>query len=48
MDAFTGLALFGQKTWSEDEIKKRRYVQNVKNIGLVDTVFEELVSDESL
>jgi hypothetical protein len=46
-DAFTELALLGQKTWNDDEIKKRRFVQNPQNIGLVDTVFEELVSDKS-
>jgi hypothetical protein len=46
-DAFTELALLGQKTWNDDEIKKRRFVQNTQNIGLVDTVFEELVSDKS-
>jgi hypothetical protein len=27
--------------------KKRRFVQNAKNIGLIDTVFEELVSEKS-
>jgi hypothetical protein len=37
----------GQKTWNDDEIKKRWFVQNVQNIGLIDTVFEELVSDKS-
>jgi hypothetical protein len=41
-DAFTELALLGQKTWSDDEIKKRRFVKNAQNIDLVDTVFEEL------
>jgi hypothetical protein len=46
-DAFTELALLGQKTWNDDEIKKRRSVKNAQNIGLVDTVFEELVSDKS-
>jgi hypothetical protein len=46
-DAFTDLVLIGQKTWNNDEIKKRRFVQNAQNIGLVDTVFEELVSDKS-
>jgi hypothetical protein len=46
-DAFTELALLGQKTWNDDDIKKRRFVQNAQNIGLVDTVFEELVSDKS-
>jgi UV DNA damage repair endonuclease len=49
-DAFTELALLGQKgqkTWNDDEIKKRRFVQNAQNIGLVDTDFEELVSDKS-
>jgi hypothetical protein len=39
-DAFTELALLGQKTWNDDEIKKRRFVQKAQNIGLVDTVFE--------
>jgi hypothetical protein len=43
--AFIELALLGQKTWNDDEIKKRRFVQNAPNIGLVDTVFEELFSD---
>jgi hypothetical protein len=46
-DAFTELALLGQKTWNNDEIKKRCFVQNAQNIGLVDTVFEELVIDKS-
>jgi hypothetical protein len=46
-DAFTELALLGQKTWNDDEIKKRRFVKNSQNIGLIDTVFEELVSDKS-
>jgi hypothetical protein len=46
-DAFTKLALLGQKTWNDDEIKKRLFVQNMQNIGLIDTVFEELVSDKS-
>jgi hypothetical protein len=40
-DAFIELALLGQKTWNDDEIKKRRFVRNAQNIGLVDTVFEE-------
>jgi hypothetical protein len=39
-DAFTELALLGQKTWNDDEMKKRRFAQNAQNIGLVDTVFE--------
>jgi hypothetical protein len=46
-DAFTEMALLGQKTWNDDDIKYRRFVQNAQNIGLVDTVFEELVSDKS-
>jgi hypothetical protein len=46
-DAFTELALLGQKTWNNDEIKKCRFVQNDQNIDLFDTVFEELVSDKS-
>jgi hypothetical protein len=45
---FTELALLGQKTWNDDEIRKRRFVQNDQNIGLVDRFFEELVSDKSL
>jgi hypothetical protein len=45
--AFTDLVLLGQKTWNDDEVKKRQFVQNVQNIGLVDTVFEELVSKKS-
>jgi hypothetical protein len=46
-DALTELVLIGQMTWNDDEIKKRWFVQNAQNIGLVDTVFEELVSDNS-
>jgi hypothetical protein len=46
-DAFTELALFRKKAWNDDEIKKHRLVQNAQNIGLIDTVFEELVSDKS-
>jgi hypothetical protein len=42
-DAFTELALLGQNTWDDYDINKRRFVQNVQNIGFVDTVFEELV-----
>jgi hypothetical protein len=29
-DDFTELALLGQKTWNDDEIKKRRFVQNAQ------------------
>jgi hypothetical protein len=47
-NAFTELAFLGQKTWNDDEINKLWLVQNAQNIGLVDTVFEELVSDKSL
>jgi hypothetical protein len=39
--------LLGQKIWNDDDIKKRRFVQNAQNIGLGDTIFEELVSDKS-
>jgi hypothetical protein len=39
-DAFTELAILGQATWNDDDIRKRRLVQNAQNIGLVDTVFE--------
>ena len=47
-DAFTELiVLRGQKIWSDDEIKKRRFIQNAQNIGLADIFFEELVSDKS-
>jgi hypothetical protein len=46
-DTFTELILLGQKTWNDDEVKKRCFVQNAQNIGVVDTVFEELVSDKS-
>jgi hypothetical protein len=46
-DAFTELALLEQKTWNDDEMKRCRFVQNAQNIGLVDTVFEEPVSDKS-
>jgi hypothetical protein len=46
-DAFTELALLGRKSWNDDEIKKRRFVQNAQNIGLVDKFFEELVCDKS-
>jgi hypothetical protein len=41
------MALLGQKTWNDDEIKKRCFVQNAQNIGLIDTVCEEVVSDKS-
>ena len=37
----------GKKTWSDDKIKKCCFIQNVQSIGLVDTVFEELVSKTS-
>jgi hypothetical protein len=46
-DAFTELDLLGQKTYNDDDIKKRRFVQNAQNIGFVDIGFEELVSDKS-
>ena len=47
-DAYKELILLGQKTWNDDDVvKKRQFVQNAQNIGLVHTVFEELVSDKS-
>ena len=46
-DAFTELAILGQATWNDDDVKKRRLVQNAQNIGMVDTVFEAFVSDKS-
>jgi hypothetical protein len=39
-DAFTELALLGQKTWNDDDINKRRFLQNAQNIVLVDTVLK--------
>ena len=46
-DAFTELVLLGEKVWDNDGSKKRRFVQNAKNIGMLDTVFEELVRNKS-
>ena len=46
-DALTELVILGQKAWDDDDIKKRRPIQNPQNVGLVDTVFEELVSGKS-
>jgi hypothetical protein len=46
-DAFTELVILGQATWNDDDIKKRRLVQNAQNIGMVDTVFEAIVDDKS-
>jgi hypothetical protein len=46
-DAFTRLVRLGQATWNDDNIKKRCLVQNAYNTGMVDTIFEALVSDKS-
>jgi hypothetical protein len=46
-DAFTELVLLGEKIWNDNGSKKRRFIQNVQNIGMVDTVFEELVQNKS-
>jgi hypothetical protein len=46
-NAFTERVLLEQKAWNNDEIKKRQFVQNYQNVGLVDTVFEGLVSGAS-
>ena len=46
-DALTEIVILGQKAWDDDDIKKRRLIQNAQNIGLVDTLFEELVSGKS-
>jgi hypothetical protein len=46
-DAFKDLFLIGQTTWNNDDIKKRRLVQNAQNIGMVDMVFEALLNDKS-
>jgi hypothetical protein len=32
-DAFTETALLGQKTWNDEEIKKRRFVQKAQNVA---------------
>jgi hypothetical protein len=39
-DVFTELALLGQKTWNDDDTKKRWFALNAQNIGLVDTVLK--------
>jgi hypothetical protein len=44
-DAFTELVLLGQKTWNDNNMMKRQLVQNAQNIGMVETTFEELVSE---
>jgi hypothetical protein len=46
-DAFTELSILVQKAWNDDDIRKRRLIQNAQNIGLVDTVLEDLVSNKS-
>jgi hypothetical protein len=46
-DAFTELVLFGQATWNDDDIRKRCMMQNAQKIGMIDAVFEALVSDKS-
>jgi hypothetical protein len=46
-DAFTELLLLGEKIWEDDGSKKHCFVQNAQNIGMVRTVFEELVSNKS-
>jgi hypothetical protein len=46
-DAFTELVSLGEKVWDDDGSKKRLFVPNSQNIGMVDTVFEELVRNKS-
>jgi ribosomal protein L21E len=46
-DAFTELALLGQKTCNGDEINNLLFVQKAQNIFLNYKVFEEIVSDKS-
>jgi hypothetical protein len=46
-DALTEPFLLGEKVWDDDGSKKRRFVQNAQNIGMVDTVLEELVRNKS-
>ena len=46
-DALTELVILRQKVQDDDHIKKLRLIQNAQTIGLVDTVFEELVSGKS-
>jgi hypothetical protein len=45
--AFTELRLLGQKTGNDYDVNKRRWVKDAQNIGIVDTIFEELVKDKS-
>jgi hypothetical protein len=45
--ALTDLFLLGNETWSDEKFKKHCLVQNPQNIGLVDTVFEEVINDMS-
>jgi hypothetical protein len=44
---FTKFISLGQMKWNDDEVKKRRFVQNAQNIGLVDMGFEEFVISHS-
>jgi hypothetical protein len=46
-DSFTELIILVQKTWNDDDIRKLQLIQNAQNIGLIDTVIEELVSNKS-
>ena len=39
--------ILGQKAWGDDDVKKCCLIQNAKNIGIVDTVFKELVGGKS-
>jgi hypothetical protein len=46
-DVFTEFVSLGQKTWKYEDIKKRRWVQNAQNIGMVVRLFRELVNGKS-
>ena len=46
-NAFTELVRLDQATLNDGDIKKRCSVQNAQNAGMVDTIFEALVSDKS-
>jgi hypothetical protein len=46
-DTFTELVIFAQKYWDDDDAEKRRLIQKGQNIGLLDAVIEELVTDKS-
>jgi hypothetical protein len=46
-DAFTEIVSLGEKVWDDDCSKKCLFFPNCQNIGMVNTVFEELVRNNS-